>query len=153
MTKKTDNLSPMTRIRHMLEFLIIRIFYVLFSGLPYQTASNLGGIIARSLFIHTRRTNIAKNNICQALPDMSASEVDQTIQSMWENVGRNFAELPHISSMQDREIMDIASITGLDNIHKDDQTGHGALYFTAHLGNWEIAPRLFSALGQPVSIV
>ena len=87
------------------------------------------------------------------MPGISTNEVDKIIRPMWENIGRNFAELPHVSSMDDEDIMEISSISGQEHIHDDQKTGHGALYFTAHLANWEIAPRIFHALGHPVNIV
>ncbi len=153
MTQNKPSLTFAKRIRYIFEYIAARFLFFLFRILTFRLASNLGAAIAKLIFLHTNRTAIAKINIHLAMPDKTETETDEIVRNMWGNLGRNFAELPHVSTMHDKKLMKYASITGIENIHDEQKCGHGALYFTAHLGNWEIAPRIFHAVGHPVSIV
>jgi KDO2-lipid IV(A) lauroyltransferase len=58
-----------------------------------------------------------------------------------------------MASLSADKIREIVTLEGLENIRQSVSSQNGVLYFTAHLANWEMGPRIFSDLGYPVSIV
>ncbi len=140
----------MKKLRHFLEYFIAKVLLAFFSTLSFQMASDVGAKLSIILFSKSKRNQIARKNISYAMPELSANQIDCILTEMWDNLGRNFAELPHINKLSSEHIQKLVEISGINNI---STTKKAALYFTAHLGNWEIAPKVFFDLGNPVNIV
>lgn len=135
-----------------MEYLIARGLWAFFSIFHFHTASDIGGKLANLIFSKSKRSQIARKNIRFAMPELSVNQIDNIVREMWDNIGRNFAELPHINNLSSNNIRELIEVSGIENINAST-ANKGALYFTAHLGNWEIAPKIFSELGSPVNIV
>lgn len=141
------------KLRYYMECLGVRILYAHFRLLPFETASWLGGSLARMAGPRLRRTAVARRNIELAMPELRPAEVRNLLNTMWENLGRTFAEFPHIASMSPAELSARVEFIGLEHISEASTRDGGNLLFTGHLANWEIAPRMFAELGFPMSIV
>ena len=53
---------------------------------------------------------------------------------MWDHVGRVIAEYPHLETLA----LDHTQIIGQENLQNALNNPNGAIFFGAHLGNWEI---------------
>jgi len=86
------------------------------------------------------------------LPGHSAAEVEKILIGMWDNLGRVAGEFPHINAV---DLSDTTrfEIVGLEHLLKGQEAGEAVFYYSAHLGNWEVAPTMANHHGvQMVSI-
>ena len=89
---------------------------------------------------------VADANLQAAFPAMTAAERRGVIAQVWENIGRNVGELPHVSAMRETGGGPGWELVGRDNIPPGQ-----AIFFSAHCGNWEMVLPIASQLGMPVS--
>ena len=66
--------------------------------LSIDTASNLGGAIARIIGPRLSVTDRARQNIRACFPDWDEHKIEMTICDMWENFGRTAGEYAHLKS-------------------------------------------------------
>jgi KDO2-lipid IV(A) lauroyltransferase len=121
--------------------------------LPLPVASAIGGAIATVIGPLFSRTRIAQNNLQRAMPDLDEAERTHVIKLMWNNIGRTFVEYPAIASLDSTAIRHLAELEGIEHIRRADQAGKGSIFFTGHLGNFEVGPRLFAGHGFPLHVV
>ncbi|MGI3902094.1 MAG: lysophospholipid acyltransferase family protein [Janthinobacterium lividum] len=124
------------RLRHALEYAGFRAVGLLFRGLGLQTASRVSGAVWRRVAPYSKRHARALGHVAAAMPDKSETEREIIVRSMWEGLGRTFAEAFFL-----REI-----VAG-DRIAYDDRRAldawlawpGGKVACSAHLANWELA--------------
>jgi KDO2-lipid IV(A) lauroyltransferase len=136
---KEPELSLVQKLRYGAEaagfFFLMRIF----ATLPLDDASRLGGWMGRKIFSRLPPDRIARANIKAAFPEKSEAELDAIRMAMWDNLGRVVAEYPHLGEF---------SLGPGARIHADDrgtamiafEAGHGVMFLSAHLANWELMP-------------
>jgi Kdo2-lipid IVA lauroyltransferase/acyltransferase len=59
-----------------------------FKFLPLDSASALGGALARHIGPRFGISKLARRNISRAFPELSETEITRVIASMWNNLGR-----------------------------------------------------------------
>ncbi len=116
-----------------LEALAAVIVFSFFKILPLNIASATGGFIGRAIGAKLKVTNVARDNMRQSFPEKSADEIENIIIRMWDNIGRNLGEFPHVNSMEIGKNVELNGAEILDSLH-----GKQALFVTAHFGNWEL---------------
>jgi KDO2-lipid IV(A) lauroyltransferase len=87
---------------------------------------------------------VGRANLAAAFPDKPAAEIEQLLQSVWDNLGRVGAEFAQIDRLWDYDtahgrgrILDSDASERIAIRLRDD--GKPALVFAAHLANWELA--------------
>jgi Kdo2-lipid IVA lauroyltransferase/acyltransferase len=124
----------------------------LLSLLPPVTASRLGGAVTRSIgpWLPVSK-KVGDANLRLAMPELSARERKRIIRQVWENLGQTITELVRLKDI--REVPQDApgpgySIKGWDeNVAPHVSPGKPMLFFTGHVGNWEIMPLMADAYG------
>ncbi len=124
----------------------------LLSVLPVTTASRLGGAVARSIgpMLAVSR-KVGDANLRLAMPELSGPERQRIIRQVWENLGQTIAELVRLKAM--REIPAGHSGPGYElegwNEHVAPllMPGKPVIFFTGHIGNWEVMPLIADAQG------
>ncbi len=109
-------------------------------------ASNLAGAVARAIGMRLPVCRVADSNLQAAFPAMTTAERRGVIAQVWETIGRNVGELPHLSAMRETVSGPGWELVGRENI-PPGQT----IFFSAHYGNWEMVLPIASQLGMPVS--
>lgn len=129
----------MKKIRYLIEAILLAILMGVSKILPVQWASNFGGWVGRNLGPRLAASRKAVNNIKASLPD---NDADIILRGMWDNLGRVMMEYPHLEHIA----RDRTEFVGLDILEKYKDSA--AIFFTAHLANWEIPPvAAFTQLG------
>jgi KDO2-lipid IV(A) lauroyltransferase len=130
------------KLRYFLEYLLVYGVFALFGLLSLDRSSALGGWIGRTIGPRLAITKRARDNLAHALPELSDSARGRVIDDMWDNLGRIFGEYPHLGDIRlyDGENSHV-EVIGAEHIDRLRDDGKGALFFSAHLGNWEIVPR------------
>lgn len=111
--------------------------YWMFALMPIDMASAFGGWLLRTLGPKVGQTKKARNNLVAAFPEKSPEEIDQIIIGMWDNLGRSVGEIPHLHKLKPGgpRIEIVGAEYGLAT-KDDDKPG---LFFTGHIGNWEVS--------------
>jgi len=141
------------RLRYLLEFVIVWCLVKLFGLLPLDTASALGGVIARTIGPHLGVSRRAMRNIERALPEKTPLEIKAIVSGMWDNLGRTAAEFPHFNRLDmndETDRFELVDADIIDNLRNDDI---GAILFTAHVGNWELTSLSVAQRGLPLTTV
>jgi KDO2-lipid IV(A) lauroyltransferase len=122
----------MRPLKNRLEFIALCLLFIAFRSLPLDMASGIGGFMARSVgpFLRAHKTAIA--NLSAIYPNMDKEKKRKLLMSMWDNLGRVAAELPHLPG---KTLFERITIHGLENLPKQ---GEQVLFFSGHIGNWEL---------------
>jgi KDO2-lipid IV(A) lauroyltransferase len=147
------------KIRYFLEAVIVRFGLFLFQIIGLKNAANLGSFLARTIGKRHKTNNLAKKNIALALPNLSAKKIEKIVDGMWDNLGRIVGEFIFVSKLSPKDlakyvVMKDSSGKNIEKIKKDAiKTGKGGIIFSAHIGNWEIGPKIFIHNGINVKTV
>lgn len=112
--------------------------YGVFAALPMNAASSLGGWLARAIGPRLRVQRLARRNLERAFPDKSAAEIAAILDDMWDNLGRVMGEFPHIGQIKIYSDPRI-EVRGTEYIDQLREDGRPGIFFTPHLGNWELS--------------
>lgn len=141
-----------------IEYLAVRCLVKFFSILPYNIASDAGGLIGRTGYlIDSRHRRIALKNLRTAFPEKNKDEISLIAKKAFENLGRSAAETMHIAS-NDTEYLHrilnaLITMEGRGHLDKAAKQGKGNLILTAHFGNWELLGIALAASGYPLNVV
>ncbi|WP_372621286.1 lipid A biosynthesis lauroyl acyltransferase [Falsiroseomonas sp.] len=123
---------------------LVRGTFALVRALGPDRASNLGGFGARLLGPLTSANRIARENIALAFPEKSAAERAAILRASWDNLGRTASEYVHLGALWDHdpEQFDAGRISippdSAERFLRLRDDGKPALFFAAHLANWEL---------------
>ncbi len=137
----------MQKFKNIGEYLLLRGFFGILRLFPLDAASYIGGLLARLIGPYLRAHRIAERNLSLVFPDMESSKSKQILRDMWDNLGRVAAELPHLPST---EIYRHVIMKGLENLPDDNRP---AIYFSGHIGNWELNYALAYQRGIPITMI
>jgi len=132
--------GPLRRLGHLIEAAGLWLAFVGFAVMPLDLASWLGGAIGRLIGPHLRVTGNARRNLARAFPEKSEAEIAAIVRGMWDNLGRVFAEYPHLRRLDLYRPGGRVEVVGADIVDRLRDDGRPGLAFSAHIGNWEIVP-------------
>jgi len=125
----------MKKLRYRLEGLLCLILVSVFRIMPLDWASASGGFLGQSIgFFLLDSNRKADRHLRHALPALTAPERRTIIKDMWNNLGRVFAEYPHLEQIA-RERTTVINPHHIETL-KDTPTG--TVFIGMHQGNWEI---------------
>jgi Kdo2-lipid IVA lauroyltransferase/acyltransferase len=138
-----------------------RIFLVLFTKaigqfarlLPYPIAVAAGGMLGRLFYyLLPRERKRALAHLALAFPDRESSWIKRTARKTFVHLGKALMETIAITP---RRMRTVVNIQGLEKIQTALGWKKGIVYFTGHIGNWELmagaVANTFST--SPVSVV
>jgi KDO2-lipid IV(A) lauroyltransferase len=114
-------------------------------------SSDLGGWAARMVGPRLSASRVADSNLVQALPALDAAERAAVIRAVWDNLGRNSAELPHLAGLARTPAGPGWELQGEEHLAGLRRAGTQALFFSGHFGNWEMVLPIAAQLGLAVS--
>lgn len=109
----------------------------------FYSATAAASWLMRKIGPRLKGHRVARANLVAAYPTKSHSEIDQILAGMWDNIGRVFAEYPHLDSLWDFDASQESGHIVLDEDSRKRflamrELDGPALLFTAHLANWEL---------------
>ncbi|MEQ9170182.1 MAG: lauroyl acyltransferase [Rhodospirillales bacterium] len=127
--------------------------YMFFRILPLDWASGVGGFLARTIGPRLRLSDRARKNLRAVFPDMADAEVARIVRGMWDNLGRLAAEFPHLQEIDvyagDGRVI-VEGGEYVDQLRDDHEAG---IFYSAHIGNWEILALGATQRGLPLDRV
>lgn len=128
-----------------------------FRLLPLDAASAAGGRLGRVFGPYLKASKTAERNLRRAFPEKSGAEIREIIDAMWDNLGRVFGEYAHLDHLrlydEDGEYPGRVEVIGAENIDLLRDDGKPGIFFSAHLGNWEINAMSAVQRGLPLTLV
>lgn len=127
-----------TRILHPVQAGLIMFVLWAFRLLPIDTASAIGGWVARRIGPMLKVHRIALDNLRRAFPEKTEDEIAGIAAGMWDNLGRTAGEYPHLHRFDLYADTERFTVRGSENVRllrDDDISG---IFFSGHIGNWEI---------------
>jgi Kdo2-lipid IVA lauroyltransferase/acyltransferase len=127
--------------------------------IPPDTMSNIAGRIVRTIGPWLPEHRLGRANLVAAFPEKTPDEVERILRGVWENLGRVGAEFAHIDRLWDydpakregRRIMHSNESERLVQQIRDD--GRPALFFAAHIANWELAAVAAKSYGFETTVL
>lgn len=132
---------------YWLEAFALRGFFTLLRLLPLDIASALGGVLGCAIgpFFSAHKT--ARKNLKEAFPDLSDREISTLVDKMWEHLGRVGAEYPFLDGERLTRRVEVAGVEHFP------EPGKPVLFFSGHIGNWELLSPVAFSHGVDISIV
>ena len=140
-------------ILHLIQAIIALIFFSGFRILPLRIASGFGGWLGRTIGPQISLSRRATKNLSRVFPEKSSSEIKFIVRGMWDNLGRLAGEYPHLSKLNvydPKSEIEVIGAEFIDQLRDDKKPG---VFFSAHMGNWEIIPLCGSQRGLPIDRV
>ncbi len=141
----------MKKIRYLLEYLLVKFWLLLMRMLSLECASDFASYLFRSIGLHLKVSNTARKNIKMIFPEFDANKIEAIVEGVWDNFGRMAAETPIFLDMSQAELDKHAKVKGLEYINA--LKGKPALFFTAHLANWEVSGKALMSYGVKLHAV
>ncbi len=138
---------------YIAEYFLFRAIMGLFWVLGLERASNFGGWIARTFGPGLPVTRRARRNMARALPELDEAAREKAIADMWENLGRTFAEYPHLEKIWSLKPGARIEVVDLNRAEEANAGGKGAIFVSGHCGNWETMPGVLADYGVKGTLV
>lgn len=112
----------------------------LFALLPFRLGVSLGSLAGRAAFyLLPEYRQLAIYNLTSVFGrEKSAAEIRDIARRVFENLGRNAAELISFPKVNASNVDRFVTAQNMEAIDRSFGNGLGTLILTAHLGNWEI---------------
>lgn len=138
----------MKKIQYRLEAICLRSLFILLKSLRADYASTLAGTFFRYLGPLLPISRIAHRNLELAMPELNITKRKRIIRNMWENLGRNFGEFPHLATLKENTPQGPGfDIQGSAYLRPLLEKKSAALFVSGHIGNWELLPVAISKYG------
>jgi KDO2-lipid IV(A) lauroyltransferase len=123
--------------------------------LPRKAALNLGVLLARSLFLLSRREKArALINLSIAFgTEKNPREILRVCRLCFENLGKGLMEVLQFPRLNSENLVRLVNFEGKQNIDEALKKGKGVIVFTAHFGNWELLGASLALMGYDVGFI
>lgn len=130
----------------MLAYLAMRLGMGILGVLPFGVAIALGGVAGRAfaLFGTGRRHMVERHGLRLGVPE---NELARHVRSVFAYYGRYWAEALWIRPRKRPRVDAWTTSEGLHRVAAARDAGRGAIYALPHMGNWEFAAPIASAVG------
>lgn len=116
-----------------------------FSAMPVDWASNVGGYVGRVIGPRLGVSRRALRNLRRVMPENDEAENQRILLRMWDNLGRSVAEYPHLSRICCATSGRVEVVGGAVLTHLL-QSDESAIFFGGHFANWEVGPSVIHGL-------
>ena len=127
----------MKKIIYLLEFILIKILFILFKLIGYRLSSNLGFFIGKTLGPIFRSKKLIIENLEKANIQYSGN-LSKIASNVLGNYGRIFAEYIHLKKFRNNELKKYVSIVGLEHLENLKKHNRKAVFISGHFNNFEL---------------
>jgi KDO2-lipid IV(A) lauroyltransferase len=127
----------MKKIAYFLEFILIKILFILFLLIGYRLSSNLGFFIGRTIGPIFRSKKIIIQNLEKA-NIKHLGDPSKIASNVLGNYGRIFAEYVYLKKFRNNKLKKYLSIDGLENLENLKIHNKKAVFISGHFNNFEL---------------
>ncbi|RXK84959.1 lipid A biosynthesis acyltransferase [Chlorobaculum sp. 24CR] len=144
------------KVSQSLTFEALNLFGLVVRKLNRQQARRLGAFVGD--FLHRilgLRRALVYRNLSLTFPEKSPEEIRRIATAMYRNVASTFLEVMRLPLIRTREdaaaLVDIEGDAAFRAWQRSGETG--AVFISAHYGNWELMAMAFGLMIHPVTII
>jgi KDO2-lipid IV(A) lauroyltransferase len=151
-----DSDSPRSRspLRNTAEFLLALVVLKSLEWTPLLVAERLARfylrIVDRAL---PRLRRVAGRNLSLAFPEWNDDRRSAVIAGVFRSIARLLVTLARFPSIRRENLKSWIRFEGYEHFESARRGGHGVLFATAHLGNWELSAYAHALFAGPMNIV
>ena len=127
----------MKKINHLIQFIIVKIFFNIFAIIGYKASSKLGFVIGKYLGPIFRSKELIINNLKKANIDKK-NNFEKIASNVLGNYGRIFSEYVHLKNFKNDSLQKYFSIEGLDYLKNIKKNGEKVVFISGHFNNFEL---------------
>ena len=144
-----------TALAHHLEYYGLRGAVAALNRLSLQRAGTIGewigGLGYRPFGV---RRGVVERQVRAAFPELDHADVLRIARASYESLGRTTIETALLPAYSRDEVLAMFErVEGWDVVERARARGHGVLFVTGHLGNWELGGSYIAARGIPIEAV
>ena len=143
----------MKQVRYFIEFLFIKLFFLIFKLIGYKNASNLGAKLGSILGPLFRSRKLIINNIKNSFPNITDKEINNLIKKMWKNYGRIFSDYVYIDQFRSKKLEKYIVVNGIEILEKIKNEGKPVVFISGHFNNFELMAMKIELSGIKLSAV
>ena len=128
----------MKKIKYLIEFFFIIIFFLIFKLLGYKIASIFGSFLLSILGPLFRSKKIIKNNIQISLDLSDENEISKIINNMWSNYGKILSDYIFIKNFRSGKLQKYIDIEGYEILEKIKKSEKPVIFVSGHFNNFEL---------------
>ena len=141
-------------IRHRLEYGAFLAVKGVLRALPHTGARRVGAALGSLTgLLLRRRRQITRENLRQAFPDLSDSELQQRVGETFRHLGLSFCDSLSCGRFDAGDFCRRLTLEGLENLQQAEEPGKGVFVMSAHLGCWEAAALPVGLYQGPMDVV
>ncbi len=127
----------MKKILYLIEYILIKLFFLILIFIGYKNGSNLGYFVGRLLGPIFRSKKLIKKNLEQSGIN-SSRNYDKIIGKIYGNYGRILAEYPFLEKFRKNKLNKFIEIEGLEHLEKIKVEKKRAVFISGHFSNFEL---------------
>jgi Kdo2-lipid IVA lauroyltransferase/acyltransferase len=143
------------KLRTFLEYAAVKSVLATLGRLPPTTAYRVGRGMARIAYLlaaDLRRTGAI--NLRLAFPEKSDEERARLLRECFDSLGRELGLFSQMASRSREELRNLIDVQGFENLEQARaERGDNLIYYTGHLGAWEMTSFGVSMLGYPFTFL
>lgn len=143
-------------MRHLLEYAGARVLETGLSALPRRAAEAVGAGLGTVLHrVVGLRRDVVERQLRASFPSRPETWIQSVSAGCYGHFGRELAALARMSRLRPARLVERTADARESRATWEEATGGGSggIMVGGHLGNWELAGALLSALGIPVAAV
>ena len=127
----------MKKILYLIEYILIKLFFLILIFIGYKNGSNLGYFVGRILGPIFRSKKLIKKNLEQSGININRN-YDKIIGKIYGNYGRILAEYPFLEKFRKNKLNKFIEIEGLEHLEKIKVEKKRAVFISGHFSNFEL---------------
>ena len=127
----------MRKLVYLLEFILIKILFMLFLLIGYRFSSNLGFFIGKSIGPIFRSKKLIIQNLKKA-NIKHHDNLNKIASNVLGNYGRIFAEYVYLKKFRNNKLKKYISIDGLEHLENFKKNNKKAVFISGHFNNFEL---------------
>ncbi len=137
-------------MKKYIEYWALLFFFYLFKIIGLKASSLLGGIIFSIYGKFSKRNKIVHKNLNIAFPKLNERRKKEIIRKMWVHFGKVIGEYPNLNKLR---IGENILIQNENNLIEPLKKNSNCLFFSAHIGNWELTSHLLIKRGFKINFI
>ena len=143
------------KLQTFLEYAAVKSVLGILCRLPPSASYSIGSWLGRIGYVFAgdlRRTGAI--NLRLAFPEKSEQERSRLLRQCFESLGRQLGLFSQMASRSRQELKQLVEVQGIENLQQSRAAcGDKLIYYTGHLGAWEMTSFGISVLGYPFTFL